>query len=276
MKIFAHGINTIKMKKILFIAALLLTSYAVQAQKDIYIGVRGGLNIPQLTASGDNPMSKGYSSLLAGNGGIFAEFSFNELFSIQPMVEYTRQGGSRKGMQAIPTAMMPESAQKIPAMVGEEYLYADFKSQTTFDYIMVPVLAKFGWNLNDTPIRLHVSAGPFVSFLLGANQTTSGKSLFYVDPAGDMTMDYLLGSLGQKPQGEIPMDIDRSITDDLYKVNYGVSANVGIAYEVAPRHNILLEVGGNYGFRKLQKNPEFGQNRIGAVTVTVGYAYKLK
>ena len=265
------------MKKIVFIAVLLLAGYVMQAQTEIYVGARGGLNIPKLTASGDNPMSKGYSSRLAGNGGIFAEFRFTELFSLQPMIEYTQQGGLRKGMQAIPAAMMPGDAQQVPAMVGEEYLYADFKSEPTFDYIWIPVLAKFGHSLKNVPIRLYVDAGPFVSFLLGAKQKTSGSSLLYVDPAGDMTMDYLLGTLAGTPaQGVVPMGAERTITDDVYKMNYGVSANIGVSYALTPRHNILLEVGGNYGFRKLQKDAENGENRIGAATVVVGYAYKLK
>ncbi len=256
---------------------LLAISYATKAQTEIYFGVRGGLNIPKLTASGDNPMSKGYSSRLAGNGGVFAEVRLSELFSIQPMVEYTQQGGVRKGLQAIPTAMMPAEMQQVSAMVGEKYLYADFKSETTFDYIMVPVLAKFGWNLKDVPVRLHVSAGPFVSFLVGAHQKTSGSSLLYVDPAADMTMDYLLGSLtGADPQGVVPMDDSRSIKDDVYKVNWGFSGNIGVSYMIAPRHSLLFEVGGNYSFKKLQKDAEHGENRIGAATVVVGYAYKFR
>ena len=93
------------MKKILIIASILFASHITQAQNDIYIGVRGGLNIPKLTASGENPMSKGYSSRLAGNGGIFVEIQISELFSLRPMVEYTQQGGLRNGLQAIPVAM---------------------------------------------------------------------------------------------------------------------------------------------------------------------------
>lgn len=266
-----------KMKKIVFIAGLMLISYTIQAQTEVYLGARGGLNIPKLTASGNNPMSKGYSSRLAGNGGIFAEFRFTELFSLQPMIEYTQQGGKRKGMQAIPLAMMPEQAQQAPAMVGEKFLYAEFKSETKFDYIMVPVLAKFGWKLNNTPVRLHADAGPFVSFLLGAKQVTGGSSLLYVDPAGDMTMDYLLGSLtGASAQGAVPMDNNRSIIDDVYRLNYGISANIGVSYGIAPRHSLIFEVGGNYSFRKLQKSAENGQNRIGAATLVVGYAYQLR
>lgn len=264
------------MKKITCVAALLLMSCAMQAQKEIYIGVRGGLNIPKLTASGDNPMSKGYSSRLAGNGGIFAEFRFNELFSLQPMIEYTQQGGKRKGMQAIPMAMMPTEMQQVLAMVDEKFMYADFKSETKFDYIMVPLLAKFGWDLKNTPFRLYVDAGPFVSFLLGAKQITHGSSLLYADPAGDMTIDYLLGSLAGTPaQGEVDLHNNRNIIDDVYRINYGVSVNVGASYRVAPRHYLIVEVGGNYSFRKLQKSGANGENRIGAATVVVGYAYKL-
>lgn len=191
------------MKKMMFIAGLLLMSCVVHAQTKVYLGARGGLNIPKLTASGDNPMSKGYSSRLAGNGGIFAEFRFTELFSLQPVIEYTQQGGKRNGMQAIPTAMMPY---KLSTMIPEEYhpileeagagdiltidlLYADFKSETKFDYLMIPLLAKFGWTLKNTPIRLYADAGPFVSFLLGAKQMfllgakqiTKGSSYLYLE-----------------------------------------------------------------------------------------------
>lgn len=265
------------MKKLVLITISIIAAINIAySQTEILIGARGGLNIPKLTASGDNPMSKGYSSRLSGNGGIFAEFRFNELFSLRPMIEYTQQGGNRKGMQAIPTAMLPSELSAIPNMVGEKYLYANFKSETKFNYIMIPVLANFGWNLNDSRIRLYVNAGPFVSFLLSAKQKTQGSSLLYVDPAGDMTMDYLLGSLaGSSPTGVQSMDDDRSITDDVHKVNYGFSANIGASYEVAPRHNILFEVGGNYGLKKLQKSKEHGQNRIGAMTIVVGYAYQL-
>ena len=263
------------MKKILLITGLILICCVAKSQ--VYIGARGGLNIPKLTASGDNPMSKGYSSRLSGNGGIFVDFQFSELFSLRPMIEYTQQGGMRKGMQAIPAAMLPGDAQMVPAMVGEEYLYADFKSETKFDYIMIPVLANFGKTLNNFPVRLYANAGPFVSFLMNADQVTSGSSYLYVDPAGDMTMDYLLGTLAGAPaQGVIPMDNTRNITDEVHKVNYGVSANLGISYELAEHHNILVEVGGNYGFHKLQKSTENGENRIGAATVVVGYAFRLK
>ena len=265
------------MKKLFIITGLLLVSYVIQAQGDIYIGVRGGLNIPKLTASGDNPMSKGYSSRLAGNGGIFAEIQFSELFSLRPMVEFTQQGGKRDGIQAIPIAMLPANAQSVPAMVGEKFLYADFKSETTFNYIMIPILANFGRNLSNIPARVYFNAGPFVSFLLNAKQETNGSSHLYVDPAGDMTMDYLLGTLAGMPaQGEISMTDKRAITNEVNKVNYGVSANIGISYEIAPKHNILFEVGGNFGFRELQISPENGENRIGAVTVVVGYALKLR
>ena len=64
------------------------------------------------------------------------------------------------------------------------------------------------------------------------------------------------------------------IKDDLRKVNAGVQGTVGLAYQCA-RNKVFLEVGGNYGFVRLQKDTSNGSNRLGAATVTLGYAYRL-
>lgn len=266
------------MKKVTLFLTLAIISLSASAQLGISFGARAGLNIPKLSASGDNPMSKGYESRLAGNAGIFAEFHFNDLFSIQPMIEYTQQGGKRNGMQAIPARMLPPELLQQGGQLGLDYLYADFKSETKFNYLMIPVLAKFGWKLGqDSPFRVHVSAGPYISFLLSARQVTHGNSYIYVDPAGDMTLDYLLTSLaGAEPIGSRDMTIDREIKGEMNSINYGVSANGGLSYEINPKNSLIFEVGGNYGFRVLQKDSQNGENRIGAVTVTLGYAYRFR
>lgn len=266
------------MKKVILVLTSVMISIGASAQLGISFGARAGLNIPKLTASGDNPMSKGYESRLAGNGGIFAEFHINEMFSIQPSVEYTQQGGKRNGMQAIPARMMPPEFAQLGSKFGFNYLYADFKSETKFNYLMVPVLAKFGWQLQEqSPFRVHVSAGPFVSFLMSAKQVTKGASYLYTDARGDMKLDYILTTLaGMDPIGEKNMDADRKIKDEMKSVNYGVSANVGLSYALNAKNSLIFEVGGNYGFAKLQKDAQNGENRIGAATITLGYAYKFK
>src|ERR1700744_6008426 len=83
---------------------LLLFCFSVNAQ-NVALGVRGGISIPNLTAGGsnENPLNTGYSSRLGGDAGVFAEFKFSDLFSIQPMLEYSQQGGKKDGLQALPT-----------------------------------------------------------------------------------------------------------------------------------------------------------------------------
>jgi hypothetical protein len=65
-----------------------------------------------------------------------------------------------------------------------QYLYANYKSEAKLNYLMIPVLAKFEWNLSQSPLNLYFEAGPFVSFLLSAKQETRGESQFFTDPQG--------------------------------------------------------------------------------------------
>ncbi len=292
------------MKKILLIFSILSVSFlSVSAQyKGTSIGVRGGLTLPKITAGGDNPMSQGYSSRLAGGAALFAEFQFSELFSFQPMLEYSQQGGKRNGMQAIPQRMLSPLFSTIAALPDPikssisnqlpDYLYADFDSETKFDYLMVPLLAKFGWKLGEnSPFRVYVSAGPFVSFLLDAHQETNGSSQLYLDKEGKVSLGNAiqgviasldpatLAALAQAgiqipTIGEQSFDREDNIKAQMNKVNCGFEGNAGISYTKG-RHSFFFEGGGNYGFIKLQKDSQNGDNRIGAGTLMLGYSYKL-
>ncbi|PVD50722.1 hypothetical protein DC498_18305 [Terrimonas sp.] len=76
----------------------------MQAQKTS-IGIRGGLTIPNLSSGSGadvNPLNEGYSSRLGAGFGIFADFKISKLFSLQPMLEYSQQGGKKNGFQAFP------------------------------------------------------------------------------------------------------------------------------------------------------------------------------
>lgn len=64
------------------------------------------------------------------------------------------------------------------------------------------------------------------------------------------------------------------ITRDLNPVNAGIQGDVGLSYR-HDRHRIFIEIGGNYGFIKMQKDKANGSNRIGAATVMLGYAIQL-
>lgn len=245
----------------LFATFIFLSSFA----QNFSLGVRGGISIPNLSASGsnENPLNTGYSSRLGPDFGIFGEFKISQVFSIQPMAEYSSQGGKKSGLQAFPTpSAYAAYFQPGPAPA---YLYADFKSEAKLNYLMIPVLAKFGWNLKPkSPVRIYVDAGPFVGFLLSAKQVTSGSSNVYGDAGGQ----------NQLTQSAQSFDATQNIKSQLNKTNFGVEGNVGISYGTG-KSNIFIEGGFNYGFLNIQKGTANGKNNTGAGTVSLGYAYQL-
>ncbi|RFS26406.1 PorT family protein [Chitinophaga silvatica] len=230
--------------------------------QQIDLGARGGISIPNLSSGGsdNNPLNTGYKSRLGPEFGIFGEYHVSKLFSIEAMINFSGQGGKKSGLQAVPVPA--DKAAALPP--GTLYLYNDIKSEAKFNYLMVPILAKFGWDLGHSPLRLYVDAGPFVGFLLNAKQVISGTSATYLDPAGTVLI---------APAMKLDQTVD--IKDQLHKVNVGVAANVGLAYQFG-RNNIFIEGGGNYGFLNIQKGTANGKNNIGAGTVVLGYAYRIK
>jgi hypothetical protein len=176
------------------------------------------------------------------------------------MIEYSSQGGKKEGMQAFPTP--PEYAPMFP-QGAPAYIYADFKSEAKMNYLLVPVLAKFGWDIHNSPLRIYVDAGPFAGFLLSAHQVLNGSSIIYAD------------SKGQQPLTPGPQSFDstKNIKDQLNTFNFGVSGNIGIAYHFN-QSRIFLEGGGNFGFLNIQKGTANGKNHTGAATVDLGYAYR--
>jgi hypothetical protein len=227
------------------------------------LGARGGISIPDLTAgSGNqNPLNTGYSSRLGPEAAVFVDFKFSKLFSLQPMIEYSSQGGKKDGLQGFTTP--GALAALFPPGQAPDYLYADYKSEAKMNYLMIPVLAKFGKNMGRSPWRIYIDAGPFVAFLLAAHQVTGGESQFYLDPAGKEAL----------PAGQQSFDNTQDIKDQLHTTNVGVEGNVGLNYRCGSS-NFFIEGGGNYGFLNIQKSAQNGKNDTGAATATIGYSYR--
>jgi hypothetical protein len=220
------------------------------------LGLEGGISIPDLTAgsAGSTPLSTGYSSRSGPDFGIYGEYKVSSLFSIQPTVEYSSQGGQKNGLQALPD----------PNPQGPPYLYANYNSTAKLNYLMVPVLAKFGWNFNNSPLRFFVDAGPFLAYRLSATQVTSGSSLIYADAAET------------EPTSQTPQNFNAStdINQQIHHANYGIEGNVGLIYKLKTSY-LFIQAGGNYGFRNIQVYAADGSNNTGAATVDVGYSFWL-
>jgi hypothetical protein len=243
------------------LAFLLFLNFTARAQ-NFALGIRGGLSIPNLTAGGSNqnPLNTGYSSRLGPDVAAFAEFKLSNLFSIQPMVQYSSQGGKKNGLQAFP---IPGTASALfPPGQAPTYLYATFKSEAKLNYLMIPILAKFGWNFKNSPLRFYADAGPFVGFLLNAHQVTTGESDFYLDQNGQQAL----------PIGSQSLNNDQNIKSQLHTTNIGIEGNVGLNYKLG-LSNIFVEGGGNYGFLNIQKGTANGKNNTGAGLAAIGYSY---
>lgn len=255
------------MKKATYLLIILSVTYLLPVKvnaQDTWIGFRGGISIPNLTAGGNQtPLNTGYSSRQGPDISVFAEFEISPLFSLRPMVEYSSQGGKKSGLQAltVPSELIPS----FPAGQVPPYLYANYNSEAKINYLMIPILAKLGWNLSESPFRVYVDAGPFVGFLLSAKKVTTGNSEMFTDAAGQISL----------PIGSQSFDNTEDIKNDLHKTNVGIEGNVGLSYQIA-RSRIFIEGGGNYGFLNIQKGVANGKNNTGAATASLGYAYQLK
>lgn len=262
--------------------SLLLGTASVHAQQ-VSIGVRGGMTVPNLTGGNGpdaTPLSTGYSSRSGLGFGAFAEIKFSKLFSLQPMVEYSQQGGKKNGLQAftIPDKMKQSPTYQANAGQMPDYLYANYNSKSKINYLMVPVLGKFGWDLGtNSHFRIYADAGPYVGFLLNAHQVVSGgNSNVYMDNAGKIPVP-ANKVFPNAPEGtplNIPFDQTQDIKNQLHSLNWGLEGNVGLAYRFK-RSSVFVEGGGNYGLMNIQKGTANGKNHIGAATVMVGYAYDL-
>lgn len=88
------------MKKFLVIFSLLvatiLSGYAKEQGKDFNIGIRAGLNIPNISLSttyNNQTTEMPFTSITGFNFGVLAEFPLSENFAFQPGILYSIKGG---------------------------------------------------------------------------------------------------------------------------------------------------------------------------------------
>jgi len=289
------------MKKIVISTIIIVLINCGVFAQDVKFGIRGGLNMPNLMEGSNNtPVSEGYKSRLASGWGLFTELQLNPTVSLRLGVEYSEMGGKKDGMQAMPTQRliteigngigMGITNQQLAALgtlmtALPQYYYANVDNTVKFDYIMIPLMAQFGKNIGQSPWRMYVNAGPFVSFLLSGKQVSKGTGKLYSDVSGTRTLwdvfpeeykDLLTSefpSIEQKLGGNISSGTT-NVTGELKSTNFGVTGNVGIRYQYN-RNYFFIEVGGNYGLITVQNDDINGNNRLGAASVMIGYAFSL-
>jgi Outer membrane protein beta-barrel domain len=247
------------MKTILVIIGLF---FCISSGAQIHIGAKGGISIPDL--KGNNEQSKGYTSRLGGYGGVMANFKLSEYFSLQPEVNFSPQGGQRKGLQSIPA----DAISGITLPPGTK-LYANFKSTTILNYIEIPVLAKL--TLGHNKLTYYICAGPDIAFLMEAKTKTSGSSSIYLDEKG--TIPLRLNGNAFPP---VSFNGNTDIKESIKTINAGLQGGLGIQYPVGPG-NVFAEGRAILGLTNIQTHPEIdGKNKTGSLAAAVGYLIKIK
>jgi hypothetical protein len=255
-----------------FLIFSLLGFSAVNAQHNNFsIGLKAGVGIPSLTSGKKStPLSEGYSSRLGFYGGLVSELSMSENFGFRAELNYSSQGGLRKGMQAMP--IPAEFAALWQTYLPDyKYIYADIKSEAILNYIEIPVMAKFRVHPG-RKFDFYVQAGPYVGVLLNAKDITKGNSSIYLDKAGNIPLDGVLALAGLPTVGEQSFDNTQDITSDIHRINAGLQGAVGFSMKTG-NGEIFIEGGGNYGLLQIQKDEANGTNNTGAGTVVLGYLF---
>lgn len=163
------------MKKLVMAVVAVCITMTVGAQ--IRFGVKAGGNFSMLYVSGDNKGLNGdqYNGRFSYHFGGLMEYSFTDMFSIQPELMYLNHGANLKSENSM----------------------AMKDGHITLNTIQLPVNAKATFNLKKT--KLFVYAGPYVAFnvygkLAGTmNDGTSVDESLFSDGSDIKRLDYGVG-----------------------------------------------------------------------------------
>jgi len=264
------------MRRTLFslLLAGLLPFCAPAQPKGLYLGLQGGLSIPSLK-SGEtkNDWNKNYESRLGPYFGILAELQITRHLSFQPELNYAAEGGRRNGIQpmSIPEEYLQAFQQGLHT--DKDYVYADLKSVSRINYILLPLQLKYTYPLAlKGRFAVFAQAGPNIGYMVMSKQVVKAKTLrVYLDDAGTQEIPPAL----VKAFFGTSVDTTLDAKDELHRWNVGIQGALGFSLQLG-KSKIFIEGGGNYGFIPIQKSDAHGKNNIGAATIAVGYAMNIR
>ncbi|MDR2223867.1 MAG: PorT family protein [Flavobacteriaceae bacterium] len=203
------------MKRTLLLAMLLVGIGQGFAQKKVQPGVRGGLNVSGIT-NGDGSVKPDFYL------GFQLPIKFSKLYTLQPELEYSRQGGK-----------------DVTLKYGNNWWWDDkkpvsYKGNLDLSYIELKAMSKFRFD------KLNLQAGPGLSFL------TEGQK--YTDFNFDLTLNVGIGyditeKLGVEARYKIGFV---SIVDNYWK--YSEDSNHSYSDFRDNQYNSVFQVGMTYTF----------------------------
>lgn len=256
------------MKKYCLLAAICLLGLhfaAFSQAKTWRIGAKGGFTIPNLEAIGepDGTLSSGYSSRRGTFAGIKVQYQFTSRLGIITEFNYAELGGKKEGDQKIKTTGLGSLFPLPPGVPLPTYVYAQFNNYVNLNYLELPVMLQYHlwWNKK---WRLTAYGGLFAGHMLQGKNIAEGRSKIYYDAA--YTQPVI--------NNDIIFDSNTDLKNDLNSFNWGLQGGGSLSYSFLPNWEVEFSGGGSYGLQRLQKDATFGNNRTGALMLTLGVQYK--
>ena len=246
------------------IGLVLAQSTSEKSVSKFSLGAFGGLNIPDLTGGGGNPLSSGWSSRSGVAYGLTFNWNTGMHFGWRADVLYSSEGGQRNGMQALDASAFN------PQAPAGTYLYANYNNESELNYLEIPVMAKYSFSLSKSS-KLYIDFGPYVGFLLNAKQITSGSSIVYADATGTMPVT-VNPQTGQTYAA--PFDANTNITNQINTINFGLTGGIGFSQGVG-FGSVFLDFRGAYGLTVVQKYSQNGNSHTGNLCMSLGYSIPL-
>lgn len=258
------------MKKSILLAILVsfaLTSVYPQfkhkKEATFEVGLTGGLNIPNLTGGGNNPLSSGWTSRTGASFGITGSMRLAHNLYLRADAVYSSEGGKRDGMQPVDASSLD------PSIPPGYYVYANFKNESILNYFEVPVMVKYKYPVGNSS-GFYADLGPYAGILLKARQKSSGSSIVYSDKQGTMPLSV--------DQHGVPFpvsfDSDSNITNDIKRFNIGVTGGIGYSHGIG-FGDLSLDIRGAYGLTTVQKDSNSGTSHTGNLLFALCYTIPL-
>lgn len=261
----------------LFVCLAFFTIPLIYSNAQKFIGVRGGLSIPNLYATTNDEISRDYKSVLQKNVGFLYEAPLlegNDKWAIMVELDYLGVGGIRKGMQPIvtddPNIQNVYGQLTMTKIYQGGYLYANYENTSVFNYLGIPILLKryFGEG-----IRFYFEAGLSTTILLTATNTTknttgNSSQLYYNNTPLFVPANGVLHPMA------FNFEQSKDILNDIQPVNFSAIVGAGLTFPVNKNY-FFVDGRFDYGLLALQKDKRNGVSHSAAGTISVGYAIAL-
>ena len=132
----------------------------------------------------------------------------------------------------------------------------------TLTYIDIPVMTHIFFG--PKRFKCFINLGPEVAFLVGDKISAN--------------FDYHTAAL---PSSPYPKDrqTDELTLDVSHRIDYGITAGIGVEWRVTPKHSVLIEGRYYYGLGNVfpgSKADTFNASRVTSIELTAGYMFKVK